>query len=302
MPRQSITQLLSASKDQISYNDLFIGTAPYDFNYNLNTESFVGYFKNYSTSIFAVPFNNTYINYNNTGSSVFNSNKIKSEIESVTFDNYGNVIEILPKTRVESEVDTFIGSIAMSIGPDIAENNNNGYFQSTTPIASTRNNIITNKVVVISSKSSSRDEGNWGLLFNKTFNYSKSIVTYRHSRCDGSESAENVSYFKFIIYWNGKNNTRILGTAMIGTNPSSDDVNSYVWRDQIVKDNTETYPMRSFFAPNTDSEYQNFYHNIAMAIEVDGENKKINKLPITKYCPDTDRETHTVSVTIESFA
>ena len=157
MPKNSITQLLSASKDQISYNDLFIGTAPYDFNYNLNTESFVGYFKNYSTSIFAVPFNNTYINYNNTGSSVFDSNKIKSEIESITFDNYGNVIKILPKTRVESEVDTFIGSIAMSIGPDIAENNNNGYFQSTTPIASTRNNIITNKVVVISSKSSSRD-------------------------------------------------------------------------------------------------------------------------------------------------
>jgi hypothetical protein len=37
MPKQSITQLLSASKDQISYNDLLIGTAPEDFNYNLNT-------------------------------------------------------------------------------------------------------------------------------------------------------------------------------------------------------------------------------------------------------------------------
>lgn len=301
MPKNSITQLLSASKDQISYNDLFIGTAPKDFNYNLNTESLVGYLKNYSTSIFDVPFNNTYINYNNTRSSVFDSKKLKSEIESVTFDNYGNVINIAPKTRVESEVDTFIGSIAMSIGPKYASNQNNGYFQSTTPIASTRNNIITNKVVIISSKSSSRVVGNWGLLFNKTFNYSKSIITYRHSKCDNSRSAENVSYFKFIIYWDGKNNTKILGTAMIGTFPGQDDVNSYLWKNQTVKDNTLVFPMRSFFAPNTDSEKSNRF-NSNMAIEVDGENKKINKLPITVYCPNYDGETHTVSVTIESFA
>jgi len=301
MPKNSITQLLSASKDQISYNDLFIGTAPKDFNYNLNTESLVGYLKNYSTSIFDIPFNNTYINFNNTNSSVSLSKKIKSEIESVTFDNYGNVIAIAPKNRVESEVDTFIGSIAMSIGPYYARNQNNGYFQNTTPIASTINNIITNKVVLISSKSSSRVMGDWGLLFNKTFNYSKSIITYRHSRCDGSKSAENVSYFKFIIYWDGKNNTKILGTAMIGTNPSRDDVNSYLWKNQTVKDNTLVFPMRSYFAPGTDSEYQN-RTNTNMAIEIDGENKKINKLPITVYCPDTDRETHTVSVTIESFA
>jgi len=189
----------------------------------------------------------------------------------------------------------------MSIGPYYARNQNNGYFQNTTPIASTINNIITNKVVLISSKSSSRVMGDWGLLFNKTFNYSKSIITYRHSRCDGSKSAENVSYFKFIIYWDGKNNTKILGTAMIGTNPSRDDVNSYLWKNQTVKDNTLVFPMRSYFAPGTDSEYQN-RTNTNMAIEIDGENKKINKLPITVYCPDTDRETHTVSVTIESFA
>jgi len=81
MPKQSITQLLSASKDQISYNDLLIGTAPEDFNYNLNTESLVGYLKNYSDSIFTVPLNNTYINFNNTNSSVSLSKKIKSEIK-----------------------------------------------------------------------------------------------------------------------------------------------------------------------------------------------------------------------------
>ena len=111
MPKQSITQLLSASKDQISYNDLLIGTAPEDFNYNLNTESLVGYLKNYSDSIFPVPLNNTYINFNNTNSSVSLSKKIKSEIESVTFDNYGNVISIASKTRVESVVDMFQGTI-----------------------------------------------------------------------------------------------------------------------------------------------------------------------------------------------
>lgn len=302
MPKQSITQLLSASKDQISYNDLLIGTAPKDFNYNLNTESLVGYLKNYSNSIFPVPLNNTYINYNNTKSLVSLSKKIKSEIESVTFDNYGNVISIASKNRVESVVDTFQGTIALSIGPNYARNLGLGYFYNNNPLASNRENVITNKVVRRSSTNSNIESGTWSLLFDRSYNYSKSIITYYHGRLDKSESKEQITNFKFIIYWDGENNTKILGTGTIGTNPSNSESGSYIWKRQSVKDNTLIHPMpASFGRYGSGLEYQNRY-NKNMAIEVDGKNKLIKKLPVTAYVPDTNRVTHTVSVTIESFA
>jgi len=302
MPKQSITQLLSASKDQISYNDLLIGTAPEDFNYNLNTESLVGYLKNYSNSIFPVPLNNTYINFNNTNSSVSLSKKIKSEIESVTFDNYGNVISIASKTRVESVVDMFQGTIALSIGPNNAGNLGLGYFYNNNPLASNSENVITNKVVRRSSNNSNIESGTWSLLFDRSYNYSKSIITYYHGRLDKSESKEQITNFKFIINWDGENKTKIMGTGTIGTNPSNSESGSYIWKRQSVKDNTLIHPMPAFFGRSGSGlEYQNRF-NKNMAIEVDGKNKLIKKLPVTAYVPNSNRVTHTVSVTIESFA
>ena len=301
MPKQSITQLLSASKDQISYDDLFIGTIPKDLNYNLNTSSLVGFLKNYSNSIFPVQFNETYLNYNGTNSSVSLTNKIKSEIESVTFDNYGNVISIAPKTKKDSVVDMFQGSIALSIGPNYGGNLGLGYFYNKNPLTSNRYNVITNRVVRRSSISSNIDSGKWELLFDKSYNYSKSIITYYHGRLDKSESKEQITNFKFIIYWDGENKTKIMGTGTIGTNPSNSESGSYIWKRQSVKDNTLIHPMPAFFGSGTDLEYQNRY-NKNMAIEVDGKNKLIKKLPVTAYVPDGERATHAVSVTIESFA
>ena len=303
MPKQSITQLLSASKDQISYDDLFIGTIPKDLNYNLNTGSLIGFLKNYSNSIFPVQFNETYLNFNGTNSSVSSvSNKIKSEIESVTFDDYGNVTSINPKTRKNSVVDMFQGTIALSIGPNYADNLGLGYFYNNNPLASTRENVITNKVVRRSSTNSNIESGTWKILFDKSYNYSKSIITYYHGRLDKSGSKEQITNFKFIINWDGENKTKIMGTGTIGTNPSNSESGSYIWKRQSVKDNTLIHPMPAFFGRNGSGlEYQNLY-NKNMAIEVDGKNKLIKKLPVTAYVPDTNRVTHAVSVTIESFA
>jgi len=60
--------------------------------------------------------------------------------------------------------------------------------------------------------------------------------------------------------------------------------------------------MPAFFGRNGSGlEYQNRF-NKNMAIEVDGKNKLIKKLPVTAYVPNSNRVTHAVSVTIESFA
>ena len=302
MPKQSITQLLSASKDQISYDDLIIGTIPKDLNYNLNTSSLVGFLKNYSNSIFPVKFNGTYLNYNGTNSSVSSvTDKIKSEIESVTFDNYGNVISIAPKTKKDSVVDMFQGSIALSIGPNYRSKLGLGYFYNKNPLTSNKYNVITNRVVRRSSSSSNIDSGKWELLFDKSYNYSKSIITYYHGRLDDSESIEQITNFKFIINWDGENKTKIMGTGIIGTTPSNRDTGSYIWKRQSAKDNTLIHPMPAFFGAGSDLESQNMY-NKNMAIEVDGKNKLIKKLPVTAFVPDGRRATHAVSVTIESFA
>ena len=93
-----------------------------------------------------------------------------------------------------------------------------------------------------------------------------------------------------------------MGTGTIGTNPSNSESGSYIWKRQSVKDNTLIHPMPAFFGRNGSGlEYQNRY-NKNMAIEVDGKDKLIKKLPVTAYVPDTNRVAHAVSVTIESFA
>ena len=50
MPKSSITQLVSAAKSELAYDDLLIGTIPDDANYKVNLQNFVSYLKNYSDS------------------------------------------------------------------------------------------------------------------------------------------------------------------------------------------------------------------------------------------------------------
>jgi len=68
MSKSSITQLVSAAKSELAYDDLLIGTIPGKTNYKINLQNFVGYLKDYCTALFPIQFNESYINFNNTSS------------------------------------------------------------------------------------------------------------------------------------------------------------------------------------------------------------------------------------------
>lgn len=298
--KKSITQLLSAGKESISYNDLFLGTIQNSYNYNLNAKSLVDFFRDYSTSLFPIQFNNTFLNFNNTNSSVYLSDKIKGEIESFTFDNYGNIIKITPKQNKVNVIDMYSGSIANATGNGVSRRRGLGYFNNVTPVQANGEKIYTAAAVMyFNNQSYTLEKGNWGLLFDQPYNFKKTIVTYRHGRNDASGSSEAVSNFKFIIFWDGENITRLSGTAQIGTNQSNNQTASYIWKNQIVADNTNIYPTPSVKALPT-----NFYddYNKDMVLQLDGKNKIIKKLPIPVRVPNSNRQTHAMSVTIESFA
>jgi hypothetical protein len=298
MPKSSITQLVSAAASELAFDDLLIGTIPSTDNYKTTLKDFVDYLKNYSSAFFPIEFNEKFINYNNTSSNISLVSKNINEIETITFDQNGCVINLTDKaTPLQNKTEMYRGSIATSYVQVDGDNQGAGYFDGVTPLTSNRYNAITGpNVVYASTLETSTTSGNWNLLFNKTYEgYKKSVIEYKHMRLDTSDSTEVSNVFKFVIFWDGENKTRVLGTAKTG-GVNNNFSQSFVWPDKTLNDN------QSYAAFDSIRVLQGIALMHLMYIEVDGKNKRIKKLPIKCFVPDTNRETHTISITIKSFA
>ena len=299
MPKSSITQLVSAAAGGLAFDDLLIGTIPGVGNYRVDLNNFLGYLKNYTTAFFPIDFNEQFINFNNTSSAVSFVRKNVNDIETITFDKNGCVINLTDKaTPLQNKTEMYRGSIATS---HVRSGRNGrqgaGYFDGTTPLTSNRYNAITGPdVVYASTLETSTTSGNWNLLFNKTYEgYKKSVIEYKHMRLDTSDSTEVSNVFKFVIFWDGENKTRMLGTAKTGARNGVFS-QSFIWPEQILNDN------QKYAAFDSTHKYTGSVQQHLMYIEVDGSNKRIKKLPMKALVPDSNRETHTISITIKSFA
>jgi len=299
MPKSSITQLVSAAKSELAYDDLLIGTIPGNTNYKINLQNFVSYLKDYSTALFPIQFNESYINFNNTSSSVSLTNKNINEIETVTFDDNGCVVNITDKsTPVSDRTDYYMGSIS-TVDFAFGEEWGRGYFDKYFRPQANGHKAITNPTIRYSNNISySTTTGDWSLLFDKSYEgFRKSIITYNHARLDTSGSHETNSYYTFYIYWDGENKTKVLGTNLIEIQDDYYLTGSYIWKPQILQDNNAYKPVQSYSILS-----QNRGQLLMQYIEVDGKNKKINKLPMVPIVARANRETHTISITIENFA
>lgn len=298
MPKSSITQLVSAAKSELAYDDLLIGTIPGDANYKVNLQNFVSYLKNHSTALFPIKFNESYLNFNNASSSVSLINKNINEIETVTFDDNGCVVNITDKVSpADNRTDFYSGSISTA-DFRVSGNKGAGYFDKYFKLQANSERFITGpKIIYSSNLSTSTTSGGWELLFDKNYtNYKKSIVNYTHARLDKSGSKEPKCTYTFYIFWDGENNTRVSGVCNISSQ-NKRIYQNFIWQSQVCKDNTPVSPFKSF---GTTTERTPWWLN--MFIEVDGKNKKINKLPLKSIVPDSNRETHSMVVTIENFA
>jgi len=299
MPKSSITQLVSAAKSELAYDDLLIGTIPGKTNYKINLQNFVGYLKDYSTPLFPIQFNESYINFNNTSSSVSLTNKNINEIETVTFDDNGCVVNITDKsTPVSDRTDYYMGSIS-TVDFAFGSQWGRGYFDKYFRPQANSHKAITNPTIRYSNNISyTTTTGDWSLLFDKSYEgFRKSIITYNHARLDTSGSNETNSYYTFYIYWDGENKTKVLGTNLIEIQDDYYLTGSYIWKPQILQDNNAYKPVESYSILS-----QNRNIHLLQYIEVDGKNKKINKLPMVPIVAGANRETHTISITIENFA
>jgi len=299
MPKSSITQLVSAAKSELAYDDLLIGTIPGNTNYKINLQNFVSYLKDYYTALFPIQFNESYINFNNTSSSVSLTNKNINEIETVTFDDNGCVVNITDKsTPVSDRTDYYMGSIS-TVDFAFGEEWGRGYFDKYFRPQANGHKAITNPTIRYSNNISySTTTGDWSLLFDKSYEgFRKSIITYNHARLDTSGSHETNSYYTFYIYWDGENKTKVLGTNLIEIQDDYYLTGSYIWKPQILQDNNAYKPVQSYSILS-----QNRGQLLMQYIEVDGKNKKINKLPMVPIVARANRETHTISITIENFA
>lgn len=301
MPKSSITQLVSAAKSELAYDDLLIGTIPGSINYRIDLKNFVGYLKDYTEKLFPIQFNESYINFNNISSSVSLTNKNINEIETVTFDNYGCIVGITDKPTADikqNRTDYYMGSIS-TVDFAFGEEWGRGYFDKYfRPQANDKKAISNPSIRYSNNISYTTTTGDWSLLFDKSYEgFRKSIITYSHARLDTSDSRETKSYYTFYIYWDGENKTKVQGTNLIEIQDDYYLTGCYIWKPQILQDNNAYKPVQSY---STLSQIRG--QLLMQYIEVDGKNKKINKLPMVPIVARANRETHTISITIENFA
>ena len=288
MPRKNIQQLATAS--EISTNDVLVTAIADVDNYQVQLKDFADYLKTYS-GLLPLDLTGNYVNFNNIDTSVKQTNI--ADIESLSFNEYGIVsnITLNNNNTPTDRIDLYSGYIDTTYIP--------GYFDRYTPIRSTENQLISDVRVHKITHAGVTSSDSWGVLFDTEYtNYRKTIISYIHERADTSNSLEPAGDFKIYIYWDGNNNTKIQGTGII----------RYTSQDQIDKTATILYPFQPLlnnrsYAPvgltSGDTATKTKFN--LLSLSVDGTNKKILRLPISPFVPNSG-ETHGITMTIESFA
>lgn len=287
MPRKNIQQLATAS--DISTNDLFVGAIPGVDNYHIPLYELSGWLKDFS-GLLPLDLTGKYVNYNNIDTSVQSTNVV--EIESLSFNEYGIINNItLNNNTSTNQVDLYSGYINTTYIP--------GYFDRYTPIRSNENVLISDVRVHKTTNSGVTSSNSWEVLFDTEYtNYRKTIISYIHERADTSNSLEPAGDFKIYIYWDGTNNTKVQGTGIIRYTSSgeTDKTATILYPFQPLIDNRSYAPVGLTSGDTATKTKFNL-----LSLSVDGTNKKILRLPISPFVPNSG-ETHGITMTIESFA
>ena len=300
MAKSNISQLTEITAAGQSYNDLFVTAEDNTSNNSLRASQLIEYIKNYS-DIFPIDLNQKYIQFNDTESPVSLISKQLSEIESFTFDAYGNIVNLANRLvpQIRRQLDVYSGTVSLkNVG------NLTGWFGKYTPLKSAAYNYYNSPSVRHSSTTSSNIQtGNWSILFDDVFDFRKSIITYSHSKLDNFSTPQNFSYYKIYIYWgNTADTTQIEATGLIKGQGDNGFIGPttyipFYYPFDTIRDNVDMSAHNMTFGTSA----QKLLFN-KMVLNVDGVNKKINKLPLTPYGSNYDSETHAINVTIESFA
>ncbi len=295
MSKENISSLSNVLAEDISNADL-LTLAREDVD-NFRIPNVVGndYIKNHSTDMFPIDVYPKDIKYNNIDGSVTLLKKL-NKIESLTFDEYGMVSNIESKVIIptQRQLDNFSGTLSTRMSNNATSI---GYFDKYKNLKSAAASLYNSSNIHYTSTSISNIQyGNWAILFDKTFDFRKSIVTYQHARLDISGSLEDYSYYKVFIYWNGENNTKIESTGLIRNSPAESNTLPFYFHFHTVLDNIDVHPMVPSFGNQS---FKSTFNKLTL--NVDGTNKKINKLPLSPFVTTADRETHSISITIESF-
>jgi len=286
MPKKNIEQLQLATADQISTNDLFLGAIPNITNYSVNFFEFANYLK---TSSQLLPLQLTPANVDLNGVNTAVYQRELSDLQTITFDQYGIISNATVSSPVVDKTDIYSGYLNTTYTP--------GYFDRYTPVQADNNKLVAASIVNYISSDGSTSSGDWSVLFDTDYsNYRKTIIKYTYQRCDSSNSFEVASDFTIYIYWDGANKTAVEATGIIRYPRDTNGTATVIFPFQQMTDNIDYNPL-----PITVVSNQATYNQ--MVINVDGTNKKIKKLPISPFSPiEVNVETQGISITIESFA
>jgi hypothetical protein len=300
MAKKNTSQLTEITSGEQSYDDLFVVAADNTSNNLLLTSQLIEFIKNYS-DVFPVNMYQKYIQFNDTESPVSLISKLLSEIESITFDAYGNITDLTDRSvsQIQRQLDIYSGTLSLKNVDNLP-----GWFSRYTPLkSSTYNYYNSPSVSYTSTISNTIQTGNWSLLFGSVFDFRKSIITYSHAKLDNFSTDQNFSYYKVYIYWgNTADTTQIEATGLIkgqGDNGFTGPTTyiPFYYPFGVIQDNVDMHAHSMTFGTSAQKSAFN-----KMVLNIDGVNKKINKLPLTPYGSNFDSETHAINVTIESFA
>ena len=314
MPNKDITSLNLLSANEISSDDIFLGTIPNEQNYQLSTDTLVDYFKRFSPTLFPVNYSEAFIQFNNTNSSVNLQNKDFSTVSDITFDQYGQIINLGENSNTKNyRLDKFNFAVPVQQRDNFR---GKGFIDRNSTFIPVDYMEFKDPEVYYASTDETQNIGyskNFQRLFDVRYTgFSKSIIDMRVGRGDNSGSNESASVFKFFVYWG--NTSYIQGNAIINANAGyrgatqtlmwnysevNVDGNTPYKGELNTKDNPiETYPEVKYdVSPEAAAVY-----NFESIIQIDSANRQIKKLPVPVFGPDTNRQTHSYTVTIESFA
>lgn len=297
MAKKKISQLQLDTS--LNFEDLLLGTKSEKYNYKISADELLKYFKD--KSLLSKLDMGKDVLFNNTTTDVFQSILQTYKVDTLTFDNYGQIKSFTEKKpeNIPTDIkvfDFYSGPIAT------AQQNKIGYFDSTfLLVASDQNKISDKKVFYSSSTGNFSNNTNWSVLFNKVYNYKTTNIVYRHSRYDNSGSHENQSIYYIFIEWLGENNSILKGTGIIRNNSATNGTMSFIYQPQKIKNNTDIVISNLPTIENKNVQYTPERAK-KMVINIDTVNKKINKLPISPYVPVRNKETHNLAISIENYA
>jgi len=297
MAKKKISQLQIDTS--LNFEDLLLGTKSEKYNYKISADELLKYLKD--KSLLSKLDMGKDVLFNNTTTNVFQSILQTYKVDTLTFDNYGQIKSFSEKKpeNVPTDIkvfDFYSGPIAT------AQQSKIGYFDGTTLlVASDHNRISDKKVFYSSSTGNFSNNTNWSVLFNKVYNFKTTNIIYRHSRYDNSGSLENQSIYYIFIEWFGENNSILKGTGIIRINSGVNGTMSFIYQPQKIKNNTDIVISNLPTIENKNVQYTPEQAK-KMVINIDTVNKKINKLPISPYVPSSNKETHNLAMSIENYA